>query len=209
MLPGDLTADVIADGPGTVLVLNGTSSSGKTSLARALQRRWPGPLLEAGLDRHLSMLPRQYLGPLWSQVYPYRHAGDGTISSISVGPVGAQLHRGMHRAVAALARAGCDVVLDHVLLERWLAVDLLQALDGVPTVLVGVQLPREVLAERERGRADRTLGQALAQLPAVHGHGGYDVEADTSVLEPGRGGRGGPGVAGHAGGADRGRSLAP
>ena len=168
--------------PGTVLVLNGPSSSGKSSLARALQARWPGLLLDGGLDRHLGMLPRQYLGPLWSQVYRYGHGADGSVTSVSVGAAGARLHRAMHRAVAALAAAGCDVVVDHVLLEpRW-ALDLVQALEGVPTVLVGVRLPAEVLAERERARADRTLGQALSQLPAVHAHGSYDLEVDTAVL---------------------------
>jgi chloramphenicol 3-O phosphotransferase len=180
-------SDLGAGGPpgaqGTVLVLNGPSSSGKSSLARALQARWPGPLLDAGLDRHLGMLPGDYLGPLWPEVYRCTYALDGTITAVTVGPVGARLHRGMHRAVAALARSGCDVVVDHVLLERRWALDLVRALEGVPTVLVGVRLPAAVLAQRERGRADRTLGQALAQLPAVHSHGGYDVDVDTSVLD--------------------------
>lgn len=171
-------------GVGTVVVLNGPSSSGKSSLARALQDRWPGLLLDGGLDRHLGMLPRAYLGPSWSQVYRYAYGPDGTIRAISVGPAGERLHRGMHRAVAALAGSGCDVVVDHVLLERRWALDLVQVLEGVPTVLVGVRLPAEVLARRERERADRTLGQALAQLPAVHSHGGYDVQVDTSVLTP-------------------------
>jgi chloramphenicol 3-O phosphotransferase len=39
----------------------------------------------------------------------------------------------------------------------------------------------EVLIERERGRKDRTLGQAEAQYSLVHGHGVYDLEVDTSV----------------------------
>lgn len=169
---------------GTVLVLNGTSSSGKSSLARALQARWPGLLLDAGLDRHLGMLPREYLGPLWPEVYRYTYGTDGRVASIAVGPAGARLHRAMHWSVAALARSGCDVVVDHVLLERRWALDLVAALEGVPTVLVAVRLPAKVLAQREVDRADRTLGQALAQLPAVHAHGPYDVEVDTSVLDP-------------------------
>lgn len=170
--------------PGTVVVLNGPSSSGKSSLARALQARWRGILLDGGLDRHLGMLPRTYLGTRWTEVYRYTYDADGRVVAIRVGPAGARLHRAMHRSVAALARSGCDVVVDHVLLERCWALDLVRALEGVPTVLVGVRLPAEVLAQREADRADRTLGQALAQLAAVHAHGGYDVEVDTSVLDP-------------------------
>jgi chloramphenicol 3-O-phosphotransferase len=55
--------------PGTVIILNGTSSSGKSSILRALQDLIEVPLLDAGLDRFLWMLPRRYLNrPLWDEV---------------------------------------------------------------------------------------------------------------------------------------------
>ena len=43
---------------GRVIVLNGPSSSGKTSLARAMQAVWHGPLLHIGLDTVIGMLNR-------------------------------------------------------------------------------------------------------------------------------------------------------
>jgi chloramphenicol 3-O phosphotransferase len=49
-------------------------------------------------------------------------------------------------------------------------------------LFVGVHCRPEILAERERGRGDRQVGQALWQLPRVHGHGTYDVAVDTSDL---------------------------
>lgn len=171
-------------GPGRVLVLNGTSSAGKSSLARALQDRWPGPLLDAGLDRHLEMLPRRYLGAAWAEVYRYRHHPDGSIAEIALGPVGRTLYRGMHRALAALAGAGNEVVADHVLLDRESVLDLAGALHGLPAALVGVRLEEPHLSRRESERGNRTLGQAAAQLPVVHAHGPYDVEVDTAVLAP-------------------------
>jgi chloramphenicol 3-O phosphotransferase len=166
-----------------VRVLNGTSSAGKTSLARALQDRWDGPLLDAGLDRHLAMLPRRYMGPAWPEVFRYETAPDGTVLRVVPGPVGHRLVRGLHRAVAALAAEGHDVVVDHVLLDPDWARDLARVLRGTPTVLVGVRCEPPVLLERERVRGDRTIGQALAQLAVVHAHGGYDVEVDTAVLD--------------------------
>ena len=42
---------------GNVVVLNGTSSSGKSSVARALQARMPTPYLHTGVDHFLSRLP--------------------------------------------------------------------------------------------------------------------------------------------------------
>lgn len=170
--------------PGRVLVLNGTSSAGKSTLARTLQDRWPGPLLDAGLDRHLAMLPRRYLGAAWPEVYRYRYRDDGTIAEIGMGPVGDRLYRAMHRAVAAMARSGTDVVADHVLLDRRSVLDLARAVAGLPAVLVGVRLEEPHLSEREASRGDRTLGQAAAQLATVHAHGPYDVEVDTARRSP-------------------------
>jgi chloramphenicol 3-O phosphotransferase len=49
---------------------------------------------------------------------------------------------------------------------------------------VGVRCPLEVVVRREAERRDRTLGQAAAQHDVIHRAGGYDVEVDTSVLDP-------------------------
>jgi len=45
---------------GHIIVLNGTSSSGKTTLVRAMQSAWPRPLLHIGLDHFINMLPFAY-----------------------------------------------------------------------------------------------------------------------------------------------------
>jgi chloramphenicol 3-O phosphotransferase len=161
---------------GTIIILNGTSSSGKTSLVRALQDLLDEPFLDAGLDRFLWMLPARYLRPpLWDEVLG---------RAVSAGPEGHRLVSGMHQAIAALSRAGCNVVADHVLVEpRWLEECSLLFAD-LPAYLVGVRCPLAVLEERERQRKDRTLGQARAQFCRVHAHGLYDVEVDTSLLSP-------------------------
>ena len=47
---------------GTVIFLNGSSSSGKTAIARELQARWVTPLLLFGIDDVISMMPFKYTG---------------------------------------------------------------------------------------------------------------------------------------------------
>lgn len=74
--------------------------------------------------------------------------------------------------------------MDHVLLDGASAADLRCTLAGLDVVLVGVRCPPEVLTRREAARGDRTIGQAVAQLPQVHVHGRYGVDVDTSVLSP-------------------------
>jgi chloramphenicol 3-O phosphotransferase len=172
---------------GTVIILNGTSSSGKTSIVKALQEVLDEPYLDAGIDKFLFMLPKCYLNePLWHQVFDYLYADpiNRTGLSIKAGPVGHRVIAGMHRSIAALARAGNNVVADHVLLERpWLK-ECVEVLRGFRVWFVGVRCPLEVVEQRERERRDRTCGQARAQFDLVHAHGLYDLEVDTSISSP-------------------------
>ena len=174
------------DHTGRVIVLNGASSSGKSTLAKALQARLDGPWLGVGIDTVVFALPKAYLDlPLWGEVFRYVPAEPGSAAPfrIETGELGVRLVRGLHRMVAALASEGHDVIVDHVLLEPGWLPDLLDGLAGHDVVVVGVRCPVDVLVERERGRRDRTIGQAAAQHDVIH-RGGYDVEVDTSVLSP-------------------------
>lgn len=164
--------------PGTILVLNGTSSSGKSSLLRALQDSLAEPYLEAGLDKFIWMLPRRYLDrPLWDDVLGLAD---------QAGESGHRLVTSMHLAIAALARSGQNVLADHVLVEPAWVQHSAQVFAGLPAYLIGVHCPLEVLEQRERARRDRTLGQARAQFGRVHAHGCYDLEVDTAREDVGR-----------------------
>jgi chloramphenicol 3-O phosphotransferase len=172
---------------GRVIVLNGTSSAGKSTLMRALQARLDGAWLGVGIDTVVFALPKAYLDPpLWGEVFRYVPAEPGAAAPfrIETGELGMRLVDGLHRMVASLADAGLSVLVDHVLLEpAWLA-DLLSRLAAHEVLLVGVRCPLEVVVERERARRDRTIGQAAAQHDVVHRGVTYDVEVDTSRLAP-------------------------
>lgn len=160
--------------PGTIIILNGTSSSGKSSVVKALQALMEAPFLEAGLDKFLWMLPSRYLAPpLWDEVL-----GRAT----DAGPVGQRLVSSMHQAIAALSRSGNHVVAEHVLVDpRWLK-ECAALLHSLPAYLAGVHCPLPVLEQREKERRDRTLGQARKQFALVHAHAVYDVEVDTAQM---------------------------
>ncbi len=157
---------------GKIIILNGASSSGKTSILHALQNLLDEPYLEAGIDKFIFMLPARYLErPLW----------DGVLGlAVQAGVQGEILFSGMHRAIAALARAGNNVLADHVLVEPGWVQDCAALFDGIPAYLVGIQCPLEVLEQRERSRRNRTLGQARLQVPVIHAYCTYDLEVDTS-----------------------------
>jgi chloramphenicol 3-O phosphotransferase len=161
---------------GKIIILNGTSSSGKTSIVKALQTALDEPYLDAGLDRFIWMLPKRYLErPLWDDVLG---------RSSQAGRMGHRLVRGMHRAILALSKAGSNVIADHVLVEPGWLEECIHMFGEMQAYLIGVRCPLEVLEQRERARRDRTLGQAKLQYEVVHAHTVYDVEVDTSISSP-------------------------
>lgn len=174
--------------PGNVIFLNGTSSSGKTSIVRALQETLEEPYLDAGIDKFLWMLPKRYIHEpaCWQQIFRYDWHGEVGKSSFNIvtGDLGKQLISGMHRAVAQLSLGGSHAIVDHVMLEpAWLE-ECARLFAELPAWLIGVRCPLEVLEEREMSRKDRTLGQARAQFHRVHAGAIYDLEVDTSLLSP-------------------------
>ena len=160
--------------PGKIIILNGTSSSGKTSILHALQDMMAEPYLDAGIDKFIWMLPERYLErPLWDDVLGL---------ATTAGETGHHLVHGMHLAIDTLARSGWNVVADHVLVEpRWLE-ECVRLFADLPAYLIGIRSPLEVLVEREKSDKNRTLGQAAAQFPLVHRHGVFDLEVDTSIM---------------------------
>jgi chloramphenicol 3-O phosphotransferase len=147
----------------------------------------PARWLEIGIDTVVFALPRAWPGPpRWSEVFRYvpAEAAAGVPFRIETGELGERLVSGMHHAVAALARRGPDVIVDHLLLERAWLDECRRLWAGHPVLFVGVRCACDVLEARERERQDRTIGQAAAQHEVVHRWGGYDVEVDTSVLTP-------------------------
>jgi chloramphenicol 3-O-phosphotransferase/ribosomal protein S18 acetylase RimI-like enzyme len=158
--------------PGTILILNGASSSGKTCLLEALQTLLVEPYLNAGIDKFIWMLPERYLDrPLWDDVLGLAD---------QAGATGQRLFSGMHRAIAELSRSGNNVLADHVLVEPAWVRECAELFAGLPAYLIGIRCPLAVLEQRERERKDRTLGQARLQFERVHAHGVYDFEVDTS-----------------------------
>ncbi|QGN33391.1 chloramphenicol phosphotransferase CPT family protein [Microlunatus sp. Gsoil 973] len=158
-----------------VLVLNGGSSSGKSTLAGALQEILDGYWLRLGVDTLIDAAPARLTTVGGGLVL----ADDG---SIEVGPDFKLLERQWSIGIAALARAGAAVIIEDNFLsgpaaqQRWR-----DALGDLPTGWVGVRCPPGVAAVRERARGDRIAGMAARQADAVHRGIAYDLEVDTST----------------------------
>ncbi|WP_432080280.1 chloramphenicol phosphotransferase CPT family protein [Streptomyces sp. WAC 04229] len=152
---------------GRIIFLNGTSSSGKSSIAQELLE-----ILNDGVFFHMAV--------------------DGfnamrTKRDLAAEELDAALRRtrmGFHRSIAAMAEAGNDIVVDHVLSEPWRLLDCLRVLRTEDVLFVGVHCPLDELIRRELARGDRPSGLAAYQYDLVHSHGDYDLECDTSTASP-------------------------
>jgi chloramphenicol 3-O phosphotransferase len=161
-----------------VIVLNGGSSSGKSSIARCLQSLLPNPWLTLGVDDFLATLPPAMLASEDGIVI----APDG---QIAVGPGLRALEAAWSQGVAAMARAGAGIILDMVFLngavgqKRWRIV-----LAELQVLWVGVKCDPLAATAREAARGDRVPGMAALQAHLVHQGVDYDMEVDTTETSP-------------------------
>jgi chloramphenicol 3-O phosphotransferase len=176
-----------------VVVLNGTSSAGKTTIASAVRDRraavgdfW----LLVGIDDVLSKLSAEWLD-LGLSTGRGRHAADGLwFESTPAGPalrVGSLCRQLLHiyrSTVAAAAHAGLNVIVDDVVIDAQIWDDWQVALTGLEVVWVGVHCELDVVEARERSRGDRAVGTARSQYATVHAAASYDLAIDTTSCGP-------------------------
>lgn len=164
---GRYVAVVKAERRGRIVLLNGASSSGKSSIGRALQRVLADPWF---------FFPVDALGAMRSTEHT---------RVLEAGEIEAMLRRtrmGYHRAVAGVASVGNDVIMDYPLSEPWRLADLLDVLEGYDVTLVDVHCDPDELDRREHARGDRPVG--LARSQRVFRHEDRDITVDTTHTSP-------------------------
>ena len=179
-----------------VLLVNGPSSAGKTTLCRALQAAIiQRPYLVAGFDDFIFMAaPRYYRGAdtgrqdtrdaftaLGVEMVTTSPPGAPHAVVAKFGPVFRRLVESMAPAVRALVDGGNPVIFDHVLHDRDMYESFRCTTAGLDVFAVGVTCPIEVLEARERARGDRVLGRARGLADIVHTFCDYDVSVDTGT----------------------------
>lgn len=180
---------------GRIVILNGVSRAGKSSLARAVQECVPGLWMHIGTDAHKACTPSALqpgvgLRPGVGQIKPEIEA---------YVPI---LFAGLYASVAAHARLGLDVVMDVNHHESYsqphgILGDCARRLLGLPVLFVGVRCPVDVIWERRAATWGQVRGAVAEDVVAAvelaqtasHAHGHYDLEIDTSVMSPADGAR--------------------
>lgn len=149
------------------IILNGTSSSGKTSIAKAIQILATEPFIHLSVDSFLEMFH-------WDTLSNKQLQDDCMKAAVL----------GFHRTLPVMLAGKFPGIIDHVIYGNPMYEDLTANLRAHFTLLVGVHCPLEILRDRESSRGNRSIGIAESQFQIVHHDRKYDVEVDTSVLSP-------------------------
>jgi chloramphenicol 3-O phosphotransferase len=157
--------DLKQDG-GKIILINGASSAGKSTLARALWGKLKDPFLYYSFDHFRS-----------AEILPMERIRKQELDWPAMRPA---FFEGFHRSLAALASAGNNLLVEHIVeTEAWMdrLLDLLAPFD---VFFIGVHCPLPELERREAERGDRRKGEARADYAVVHDHKQYDLELSST-----------------------------
>jgi chloramphenicol 3-O phosphotransferase len=150
---------------GKVILLNGASSAGKSSIARAVQARIDAPFWHYSIDhiaRDAGILPMDRIRRgdfVWAELRP-------------------AFFDGFHRSLPALVGTGNNLIVEIIFETRdWLR-DVVGLLAPFDVFFVGVHCDLEELERREKARGDRRLGDARRDFETAHRHAIYDLQLD-------------------------------
>ena len=146
---------------GRIIFLNGTSSAGKSTLAKALR-----PKLEPQFHYYASdQLANEDFRPLDKDVgYRWRQA----------------FFDGFHRSIPAFAGVGIDLLVEHIVEEQSWSDNLDVLLAPFDVFWVGVHAPPAEIERRERLRGNRQIGEGLYHLK-THSFCRYNIEIDSTL----------------------------
>lgn len=149
---------------GTIIFLNGVSSSGKTTLTKVLQSKLTVPFYHICCDDFMNMTPKHILNNDF-----------GNQLRITQGI--------MHETIALFSDKGHNVIVDDVVLDLpqendWLN-DYVKMFENYPILFVRVDCPVDELERREIKRGDRHIGQARWQLEHMDNGVTYDIVVNT------------------------------
>lgn len=146
-----------------ILFLHGASSSGKSTLARAIREVSEDPWVHLSFDTFRdggALVPATYAD--WSNRRP---AAFGAL----------------HRTFANFADAGFDLIVEHILDTKGWHADLQRRFSGHAILFVGLHTPQDILRKREVQRRDRKHGSAVQDFETIHQGLRYDLTLDGSA----------------------------
>ncbi len=153
---------------GKIIFLNGASSAGKSTLAAGLQAALAAPFWHFSVDHLIA-----------ASILPQARIDRGDFEWRNLRP---QFFDGFQRSLPALAAAGNNLIVEHIVeTQEWMG-RLVSLLEDFDVFFVGVHCPLSELERREIERADRRPGEARADFETIHTFARYDFEVSSPAL---------------------------
>lgn len=147
----------------TMILLNGPSSAGKSTLSREMQSK----LKEMGVESVIISIDD------YMQTDPKETIYEDDIYEIMPN---------MNRDVAEAMKQGKTIIVDHAITSERIYDSLMDAAKDGRTFTVKVICDIEVLRKREIERGDRCIGSAEASLEYLWPKEGYDLSIDNGKM---------------------------
>lgn len=171
-----------------IIFLNGTSSAGKSSIARALQLLFVEPCLHIGVDTFLFLMPPRFLFEGIDARLGYnfirRDDHEGAKVIVENGPYAHRINDVKRQTMKLLLEANFNLIVDEVLYADHDFQAYVELFKEYPLTFVAVNPPVQVAIEREKVRGDRMIGLAKGLHEIVHANKRYDLTIDTAKFTP-------------------------
>lgn len=161
------------------MFLNGTSSSGKTSISTELKNQKEIPFHHLSIDDFFRNY-NQFIDNTYPDMEPTRELEDHMVTDILFDPINSLYYA----TIKLFSELGLNVIVDTVIdRNKWFN-DFYELLSDFPILFVGVLCSKEELARREQSRGDRLIGLSNFQFDKVYSFNEYDLEVNTEELSP-------------------------
>jgi chloramphenicol 3-O phosphotransferase len=174
---------------GTIIILNGPSAAGKSSIQKEFQYlMMPNLWVKVGIDNLFDKpMPDITLENLsfWQSENPIRwvtmskDSDENNIMTLFTGEHGDKVAYAMNSAIAEYAKNGCNVIVDYIAYKQEWLHDLQNKLANIKTCWVKVEIPLSTIEEREVARATSPKGHARSHYDTVHWDLAYDLKVNS------------------------------
>ncbi|NPU99915.1 MAG: chloramphenicol phosphotransferase [Brevinematales bacterium] len=151
-----------------IILLNGASSSGKSTLAIELRKKLEMPYFYFSSDllADSGMLPN------------VDRVNNDTWWSWNI--LRPKFFDGFHRSIAGFAASGIYLLVEHIVEYASWFDELVTLLNPYHVFYIGVICPVEEIERREHKRGNRRIGEGKSHIEdGIHTWSGYDIEVNT------------------------------
>lgn len=177
--------------PGKIIILNGPSCAGKTSIQKVFQslmlqenKFW----IRLGIDNLFDApFPEITIENMdyWASkndlrwIETLKDLEGNTIVPLKIGTEGEKVFYGMNKAIKGYLEAGNNIILDYIAYDKKYILDLIKIVSDYNYILVKVDISLEELEKREIKRNTSPRGHGRSIYFILHDSVDYDLVVDS------------------------------